>query len=647
MFFSRKIAATGGLTLIASLVSASLPSWAEEPTAILPPLIVSATQIETRAEQIGNSVTVITADDIARNQWRTLPEALATVPGVQVTQSGGPGDTAAVFIRGNNANHTKVVIDGIEANDPSTPNDAFDFGQVLISDVARIEVLRGPQSGLYGSDAIGGVILIETKKGQGDPKLTGTLEGGSFGTFNQNAGLSGSTERFNYAFNVAHFHSDDTPVTPLDLLPPGQKSIGDSYDNLTYSSRIGADLSDQFGVNLTARYTSSNLWFTGDNFNVFPPVPAAQQSNQQDRQLYTRGEARWTLFGGAFDNRFGVAYTQDHTRFFDPTQPTADAVTNEQGDRVKFDWRGKLILAPEETVLIGLEDEIEQITNSPISAQNGNKAGFAEWQGRVIDRLYASASVRVDDNDRFGTEATWRFAPTYLVAATDTQFKGSVGTGFKAPSLNQLFVSFPSFGFAANPNLKPEESFGYDLGFEQPVLHNKFRFGSTFFHNDIRNLIDDNATFTTLINIDRATTYGFENFAAWTVTSALDLRADYTYTEAKDDLTGQELIRRPKHKASLTGTWRPLEDLSLSVTGLFVGTRIDGNRDFTATGLHAAPYYLVNLAASYQINPRVALFARIDNLLNQHYEDLIGFLRPGIGAFAGITVSLDGKMVSP
>jgi vitamin B12 transporter len=608
---------------------------------VLPSMVISATQIATPPTQLGSDVTVITAEDIARNQWRTLPDALRAVPGIQVEQSGGPGSTAAVFIRGANANHTKVLIDGIDVTDPSSPNGAFDFSQVLISDVARIEILRGPQSGLYGSDAIGGVILIETKRGGGPPHVTDTLEGGSFGTFNQGAGVSGGGANYNYAFNVQHVHTGDTPVTPLELLPPGRVRNNDMNDNLNLSTRLGVDLSPMFGVSWMARYTDSTLLFTGPDALDFT-TPAALQSTQTEHQFYTRGEGRVTLLDGVFDNRFGIAYTDDQTRQFDPTAPEIgeNPVTNNIGHRLKEDWKGTYRLAPEETLLFGADAEQDSIIASPVSAQNGDQGVFAEWQGRIIDQLYGSASARYDHNDRFGSVATWHAAPTYTVAATGTQLKASVGTGFKAPTLNQLFVSFPAFDFFANPNLRPERSLGYDAGFEQPVWSNRVRFGASYFHNDIRDLLDYNDTFTGLINVGHATTQGAETFAAFKATERLDLRLDYTYTLAMNDDTGQQLARRPKHKVSLTAAWRPFDRVTLAMTAIYVGSRDDVSYSGLSSAI-AKPYYLINLAGSYQLTPSVSLFARIDNLLNQHYQDVVGFLRPGIGAFAGVRVSFD------
>src|SRR5437764_2923682 len=167
-------------------------------------VVVSATKIETPIDQLGSSVTVINDEEIARNQWRSLPDALQTVPGLNIVQTGGPGGKTSVFMRGSNSNHTKVLIDGIDANDPSQDG-VFDFGQVLTTDLARVEVLRGPQSSLYGSDALGGVVNLVTKTGEGPPQFTERVEGGSFDTFNQSASVRGSVSRFNYSINVAHF----------------------------------------------------------------------------------------------------------------------------------------------------------------------------------------------------------------------------------------------------------------------------------------------------------------------------------------------------------------------------------------------------------------------------------------------------------
>jgi vitamin B12 transporter len=602
-------------------------------------VVVSATLIETPVNEIGSSVTVITDKEIERDQKRTLPDVLRTVPGLNIVQTGGPGGKTSVFMRGSNSNHTKVLIDGIDANDPSQDG-VFDFGQVLTSDIAQVEVLRGPQSSLYGSDAIGGVINIVTKTGKGPPQFTGRLEGGSFETFNQSAGVSGSTSRVHYSFNVAHFLVDDTPVTPLDLLPPGRKRINDSYENLTLSTKLGVDLTDIFSIDVVGRYTESTLFFTGEDFSFFPSVPAADQSEQNARQLFTRGDARLSLFGGAFKNRFGVGYTNYRTTIQAPDTGFGVPPENiNHGDRLKFDWQGNIEFGKNQTLILGVEDQKDRLIDSPISVENGNVAGFAELQSEIVPNLFVAASGRYDDNERFGGKATWRIAPAYLIPSTGTKLKASYGTGFKAPSLTQLFVSFPAFNFFANPNLEPEESEGFDIGFEQSLAQERVRFGATYFHNDITNLIAANASFTSLENVGEATTEGVETFIAVALTERLKARVNYTYTDAIDDTTGLELLRRPKHKASLNLIWLPIDRLSLSATLLYVGSQVDGNRSFSVQRLDTDPYFVVNVAADYDLGRGFTVFARIDNLLDERYENPTGFQRPGFGVFGGVRVA--------
>ena len=532
-------------------------------------IVVSPTATETPVDQVASSITVITAKDMERDQRRTATDALATVPGLNVVQSGGPGGQTSIFMRGTNSNHTKILIDGIDVSDPSNPTRTFDLGQLLTSDIQQIEVLRGPQSGLYGADALGGVISIITRKGEGPPRATGTIEGGSFGTFNQTAALSGSQDRLNYAFNVAHLRATDVPVTPLELLPPGQKAIGNAYDNMTYSTKLGADVSENLSLNAVARYTDATLNFTGDSFDpvTFASFPAAAQSTQTVHQLFTRGEAVWSVLDGRIKNYFGVNYANHWNSNLSPGDAAAAITT---GDRVKYDWHAVTQLAPYHTVIVGAEQETETLQTSTVAAENANKAAYVELQSQFARRLFLVENIRQDDNQRFGAHPTFRLAPALILPFTETKLKASYGTGFKAPTLNQLFVSFPAFFFFANPNLKPEESVGYDAGFEQPLFNDRVRFGSTYFHNDITNLIQgvvDPVTFSsTNVNVGKAKTEGTESFVSAAITDRVRVRADYTFTRAVDATSGLELLRRPKEKWSANVVWNPIDPLTLSAT---------------------------------------------------------------------------------
>ena len=258
------------LSLAGAALALSLfgfPANAQDGTVALPQIVVSPTIVPTPANEIANSITVITGEDMQREQRRTVTDALNAVPGLQVVQNGSSGAQTSVFIRGTNSNHVKVLIDGIDVSDASNPNGAFDFAHLLTSDIEKIEVLRGPQSGLYGASAIGGVISITTKKGSGPAKVTGMVEGGSYGTFNQAVGVSGSQDQFNYAFNVAHFRYENQPVTPAYMVPPGGHATGNAYDNKTLSSRVGYDFSKDLSVNFVGHYTDAVLHYSDDTFD--------------------------------------------------------------------------------------------------------------------------------------------------------------------------------------------------------------------------------------------------------------------------------------------------------------------------------------------------------------------------------------------
>jgi vitamin B12 transporter len=630
----RLLTATLGLaTAIATAAAPADEDNGSGPEAV----VVTATRIPTPETQVASSITVITADDIANRQSQDLPGVLQDVPGLNVVRSGGPGGQTSIFMRGTNANHTKVLVDGIDVSDPSSLEDTFDFGQFLTQDIAKIEVLRGPQSGLYGSDAIGGVINIITRTGSGPPQLTASVQGGSFDTFNQAAGVSGSEGAFHYSANVEHLHTGSIPVTPLDLLLPGEPRNNDYYDNLTESTKLGFDVTRNFDLGLVARFTDTHLRLTDDDPLVFPSFPEASQSASNTRQLYTRATEHSVLLDGTFEQTLGLAYSHIDTSEFTP--PADGPPTTYGGERVKLDWQGVAKLAATQTLIFGAEHERDEIS-SPISNATTIDSGFAELQSNFAPGLYDTVSLRYDDNDRFGSKVTYRIAPVYVVGSTGMRLKASFGTGFKAPTLEELFENYPAYDFFANPNLRPESSTGYDVGVEQAMLEQQVSIGVTYFHNSIRNLIDDNEDFTTYVNVGRATTEGVESFISYQALKALVLRLDYTYTEATDDILHEELLRRPKHKASLNGNWQATQRLSFNATLLTVGSWVDGNRDFSIPRLNAPGYTIVNLAGSFDVTHTLSVFARVDNLFDRHYQNPVGFLQPSLGAYAGVKVSL-------
>ncbi len=624
-------------------------AFAQSPAATdLPDIVVSATGIPTPASQVASSVSVVTAEEIDRRQLRTVPQVLQALPGLNVVQTGGPGGQTSVFIRGTNSNHVKVLIDGIEAGNPSAPNGAFDFGQLLATDLARVEVLRGPQSGLYGSDAIGGVISITTKKGEGPPKFFAFAEGGALGTFNQAAAVSGSTDRLSYSFNLTHFSSTDIPVTPQSLVPPGYPTNPNAYDNWTYSTRLDLQVTDDLALNFVARYIDSQLSFTPD---IYPPplyagVPAPERSTSFASMFFTKGEGVWTALDGALATTFGVSAmnTSNPT-----TGPNTSVNGTYEGDRQVYYLRSAYDFAPGQTLLAGVERRNEAMTSttqySSLEANTGDTGAYAEWQTKLGDRIFGAANIRYDSDDDFGDHTTYRIAPGFLIPETGTTLKGSYGTGFKAPTLYQLYA--PLYG---NADLQPEESTGYDIGFEQAAFGGKVTFGATYFHNDITNLISYDPVTYQNVNISSATTQGAETFLALQVTDRLKLRVDYTYTyvvgymppgtsfgAACAPLTPGTCapLRRPNNKVGVTADWNPTDQLNLSATLIYASAWWDIVR-LSSDYVDQPGYVVVNLAANYAWTPNATLFARIDNLFDQTYENPNGFLAPGFGAYGGI-----------
>ena len=609
---------------------------AEDRPAPVGPVVVTATRTATPADELGSSVSVITAETIADHQWRTLPQALMLAPGLSVTQTGGPGGVTSVFIRGLNSGHTKVIVDGVDAEDPSTGG--FDFGQELTAGLSRVEILRGPASSLYGSDALGGVINIITAAGSGPVHAEAMVEGGSFATLNQRLSVSGGSSRADFALSLAHQYSGDTPITPRGLLAPGETLIGDRYDNYSLSAKGDLHVARWLSLGLVAHYVMADLRSTGENFAVFPSVPDTAPTDQYQRRLFTRVEARVPLLEGRFQSVFGLGYSYYHTTVQGPDEGFGPpAPTRDNGDRVRLDWQGTLALSSVIRVVGGLDAQRDRLLASPIDASNGRQGGFIELQTRPGGGFGLAGSVRYDHDNRFGGVATWRLAPEWTVPLTGTILRATYGTGFKAPTLAQLYVSFPEFDFFANPALRPERSQGYDLGFEQPL--GPVRLGATWFHNIVRDLIDSNADFTSYANIGRATTYGLESFIAWRPSSRLSLRADYTYTFTRDDVAREELLRRPKDKVSLSVDWQATRRLQLAASWIYKGGWVDGSRDFSVPRLWASPYAVMNLAGEYALGKRVTLFARIENLAGRRYEDPVGFDKPGLGAFGGVRFS--------
>jgi vitamin B12 transporter len=602
---------------------------------------VAPTGLTQPIDQIASSVTVIAGQEIEARQARNAPDILRAVPGIDVVQSGGPGDSAAVFIRGTNSNHVKVLIDGIDVSNPWRVGRTYEFGNLTTLDIDRVEVLRGPQSGLYGADALGGVIAFYTKEGNGPLQVEGLAEGGSFGTFNQAAGARGSNNGLRYSFNVAHQHVDNAPArTPLRIAPAGVPPLTGEYDNWTFSTKLGVDVTPNLAFNVAVRYTEADY-----DYQLSQKDTAL--SRQRSEEFHTRGETIWSLYGGRIKTVLGITYSDTSysldAPFFD---------TRGMGTRVKADWRTVANVANGITLVVGADWQDERLKQPllgtlpfadqfAVEASERSQGAYVQAQLEPLRNVFIVGNVRHDDNENFGQATTWRFAPAIVFPEVGTRLKGSYGTAFKAPSLADRFLDyappgFPEFSFFGNRNLRPEKSEGFDLGFDQSIFNGRAQFGATYFQSEIEGLIVLSADQTTVLNLNSADISGIEAFFSADLSDNLRLRADYTYTEPVNAVTGQDLIRRPRNKAAFSLGWKPTNPLLLTTTLVYVGERLDGNRLAFGEIVRQPDYTVVNLAADYKINDHLSLIGRIDNLFDRRYEETNGFERPGFGAFAGL-----------
>jgi vitamin B12 transporter len=614
----------------ASPTSTSTPAAAEAAAPRPEDVGVAPTGLAQPVEQSGSAVTVITDREIDARQARSAPDVLKTVPGLDVVQTGGPGGTTSIFTRGTNSNHTKVFIDGIDVSNPFDANRTFDFGLLQAYDLARVEVLRGPQSGLYGADALGGVIVLYTKEGDGPPTLEALAEGGSFDTFNQAVSARGSSGPVRYAFNVSHTDIGAIPVTPPALLAPGGTGADYAYENWTFSTKLGVDVLPALAVNVAARYVETDYAFLSD-------LADPRLSTTATEQLYTRAEVVGRAWGGRLTSIAGIAYTEVDS----DTRTPSFGDTIGTGMRTRADWRTVATLAPGVVAVVGADRQNERLTQPGLAVEEESGGVYVQGQVEPIPDLFLVGNVRHDTNENFDAATTWRIAATAVGRETGTTFRVSAGTAFKAPSLTQRFQDFPAFFFFANRNLQPEESRGMDIGVEQALFRDRMRIGATYFRNTITDLIEfsfDPVTFTsTVINVGAAETSGIEAFAAVDLSDTVRLRADYTYTAATNEVTGADLLRRPRHKAALALGWQALPPLLVTTTLRYVGERADVDRVTFAT-VDQPGFVTVDVAGEYALDQRVSLIGRVDNILDERYDDPNGFLRPGLGAYVGVRV---------
>jgi vitamin B12 transporter len=574
-------------------------------------IIISATRIDTPIHQMATSVNVVTGEAIENRKQTDLPDLLQTLPGVSMSRSGGPGQATQIYLRGAKPQHTLVMVDGVRMNGQLDLS-GYNMTHLQLLDIDRIEVLKGPHSPLYGSDAMAGVINIVTKKGEGDPSVYIDAEGGSYGTWRTAAGVSGSEGRIDYSASVSHFNREGESA----LKNNDEK---DGTENTTVAARLGILPTDYSVVKLTLRYIDATTEYD-DGFGT-----AHSDFKYDTEQLITRAETTVVGANETIESKAGVSYLM-----LDRYEYGFDSTYN--ADTLAADWANTFFLHDNHTLLAGIDGYYDDFYFDEgfgaIDDDLSNFGVFGSYQVYPLEAWVMNLGARHDEHSEFEGETTWQASSAYTLDATGTRFKAAYATGFKAPISYQLFASF------GNPDLQPETSEGWEAGIEQTILTNRLLVGATVFHTDYEDLIDYDFGTATYQNIAEARTDGAEVYSRIDVSEKLYVRVGYTYLD-NDDLSGGSFtLRRPTHQIDADANYALTDQLNVNLYAGYVGNRDD------IGGVVMDEYVLVNMAIRYRILEQVELYGRIENLLDEDYETVAGYNTDDLSAYAGVKINL-------
>ena len=597
----------------ATSAAAEPPADGEGPTRI-ETIVVSATRIEQTAAEIGSTAWTIDSAEIEALGFSHALDAVAKAPGVTVNQNGAFGGAASVRIRGASSDQTLVLIDGVAVNDASSPGGGFNFARLDAENIERIEILSGPQSTLWGTDAIGGVVSITTRQpGEG---LGGGLfaQAGSFGAFRGGASISHGGSAGDFRLAATGLRTDG--ISRADKRNGNAEE--DGFDSLSLSARGGLNLSRD------ARLEGSLLW--NDSDAEFDSFRSGAQGNVGDGDEVSKTEElsghlalKAPLLDGRLTNLLLMGRSEIDRANFSDGQRSFEA----EGERTLFRYQGTLTLNARSTLAVGAERE-EATANGDDRAINGLFA-LHEWQ--PMQGLTLTGGVRSDDHDRFGSATTARFAVA-LQPLPSLRARASWGEGFKAPTLFQT-TYFCCGATAANAALRPERSKGVDVGVEWRPENGASHISLTYFRQDTDNLINFSFAAGGYENIEKAESKGIEASAAWQLTDTISLSADYAHIQAKEG-DGTALIRVPEHSGDLALGFEPSGPFSGTVLLRFNGREPDrGN-------IELDDWVRVDVNARYRVSNNFELFGRIENLFDAHYQQILGYGTPGLSGSLGL-----------
>ncbi len=618
-----------------TVAAAATAYSAETPKpSLLPETVVTATRMATPSREIGSSITVVTGEELARRKISFVSDALRGLPGVTVNRTSTRGSFTEVRLRGAEANQTLVLIDGMKVNDPALSSQ-FDFANLLATEIDRIEVLRGPQSVLYGSDAVGGVINIITKRGAGTPVVTASAGYGSFNTVETKSGVRAGGKRYKVFLGGSYYRTDGISAAAADR----GNSESDPYRNRTINANAAFRPWDILQLSLGGRWRRGK-----QETDAFTTTAVDDDSFTDSVERSGQAEIKLTLLDGMWENRLSGSLFENEL----DNDGGAFGASNTTGNRRKWQYQTDFIFETRETVAskhtatFGVENERNRVRAqsafSDVDRSIESQSYFGQYQIGLFDRFFVTGGGRFDDNDLFEDTTTYRVTGAIQIPETNSKLHASIGTAVKNPTLFELF-GFTST-FTGNPNLQSETARGFDVGVEQKLFDGRLVGDATFFQNRIDNLIQGfGSTATNLSGTTRIT--GVELAARARLTEGLEVSGSYTWMTTKD-AAGTQLVRRPRHAAGVKVDYRFLEEkrANISVDLNFNGPQRDNAfgpfRQETLGG-----YVLLNAVASYRVSDQVELFVRAENLLNQSYEEVYTFGTPGISAFGGVRIRFE------
>lgn len=583
--------------------------------------VLSPNRMPTPGNQTGSSISVITSEEIdaiaPRGGQTTVAEVLRGRLGVDVAQQGGPGSLTSVFLRGANAQQTKVLLDGIPLNDPSNAGRSFDFANLTVDNVERIEILRGPQSMTYGSDAIGGVVNIITKRGQGPLSIQASTMGGSFKTGQASLGISGGDDIKYYSINGAYYSTGGISQAAGSNGNPEH----DPFKVGNVSGRFGYNLGDSWNADYVFRYIDSTAAVDDFDFATGLPIDNLIRRNLS-KSFSNRVQLSNWLVDDLVYQRIGFSLV-DYNRADTDSGPFIPPQF--VGQTRTVDYFLSLKLTDWNTVTGGADYLAEDASSSFNPQVTQNIKGVYAQDAVQIGNFNGTAGVRWDEASRAGPAQTYKVTGLYTIPATSSAIHSTIGTGFRQPALAENLFQF------GNPNLRPETSKGWDAGWRQSIWDGVIMADATYYRNDFANLIIFDFNTFALENVGRARSSGVELSIQLQISPLWALNTQYTLDDTLNLDTNTALLRRPRDKVSMTLT-RSVPDIksTISLNMLYVSSALDTNN------IVLDDYTLLRLAINRQLTNTLSGILRLDNITNTHYEQVRGYGTPGFAIYGGI-----------